>query len=220
MKILLIEDNKDISENIKKVLEYENTNFLITQKFDGEEGIKEFLLGEYDLILLDLMLPKIDGITLCNRIRLKSEVPIIMMTARGEDDDKILGLESGADDYIVKPFKVRELQARIKAIAKRLHIDEVIILGDIGVDFTKKIIKKNNTIISLKTKEFLVLEFIYKNNTVSKSDLIEHIWGSQELFGGDNKLDVYIYSLRKKLGKDIIKTIKGFGYSIIHTDEN
>lgn len=216
MKILLIEDNKDISDNIKKVLELENTDFHITQKFDWEEAIKEFLLWEFDLILLDLMLPKIDWITLCKRIRLTSEIPIIMMTAKWLDDDKILWLESWADDYIVKPFKIRELQARIKSISKRLNIDEKKYLWDLEIDFTNKIIKKDWTEVSLKLKEFQIFEYIYHKKTLSKTQLIEFIWGRDDLFWDDNKLDVYIYSLRKKLWKDIIKTIKWFGYSIIN----
>ena len=220
MKILLVEDNKNISDNIKKVLELENSSFLITQKFDWEEAIKSFLLEKYDLILLDLMLPKIDWITLCKRIRLNSEVPIIMMTAKADDDDKILWLESWADDYIVKPFKIRELQARIKSIAKRLHIDKKVTLLDLEIDFTNKIVKKSWEIVSLKLKEFQVLEYIYNKKTVSKSDLIEYIWWADDLFSNDNKIDVYIYSIRKKLGKNVIKTIKWFGYSIINNDEN
>jgi len=220
MKILLVEDNKDISDNIKKVLEIENSNFLITQKFDWEEAIKIFLLEKYDLVLLDIMLPKIDWITLCKRIRLKSEVPIIMMTAKWDDDDKILWLESGADDYIVKPFKIRELQARIKSISKRLKIDEIVKILDCELDFTNKVVKLNNKIIPLKLKEFQVLEYIYNKKTVSKTDLIEYIWWEDDIFSNDNKLDVYIYSIRKKLGKNIIKTIKWFGYSIINNDEN
>ena len=220
MKILLVEDNKDISDNIKKVLEIKNSNFLITQKFDWEEAIKIFLLEKYDLVLLDIMLPKIDWITLCKRIRLKSEVPIIMMTAKWDDDDKILWLESGADDYIVKPFKIRELQARIKSISKRLKIDEIVKILDCELDFTNKVVKLNNKIIPLKLKEFQVLEYIYNKKTVSKTDLIEYIWWEDDIFSNDNKLDVYIYSIRKKLGKNIIKTIKWFGYSIINNDEN
>ena len=216
MKILLIEYNKNISDNIKKVLELENTDFYITQKFDWEEAIKEFLLWEYNLILLDLMLPKIDWITLCKRIRLTSEIPIIIMTAKWLDDDKILWLESWADDYIVKPFKIRELQARIKSILKRFNIDKKIYLWDLEIDFTNKIIKKEWNEVSLKLKEFQIFEHIFHKKTLSKTELIEYIWGRDDLFWDDNKLDVYIYSLRKKLWKDIIKTIKWFGYSIIN----
>ncbi len=215
MKILLVEDNKEISDNIKKILEIQNSDFNITQKFDWEDAIKSFLLNEFDLILLDLMLPKIDWITLCKRIRLNSSIPIIMMTAKWDDDDKILWLESGADDYIVKPFKIRELQARIRSITKRLHINEKINIWECEVDFTNKKVLKNWKEISLKLKELQVLEYIYNKKSVSKTDLIEYLWWSDSLFVDWNKIDVYIYSIRKKMGKNIIKTIKGYGYSII-----
>ena len=142
MKILLVEDNSDISDNIKKVLLSENPNYEIIQSFDWEDAIKQFLVSKFDMVLLDINLPKIDGVTLCKRIRLKSEVPIIMMTALWDDDDKILWLESGADDYIVKPFKIRELQARINSILKRLYINEKIILWDLELDFSNKLIKR------------------------------------------------------------------------------
>ncbi|MDD3145001.1 MAG: response regulator transcription factor [Candidatus Gracilibacteria bacterium] len=219
MRILLVEDNIDISDNIKKVLMSENPDYMISQSYDGEDAIKQFLLGDFNLILLDLNLPKLDGVSLCKRIRLKSDVPIIMMTALGDDDDKILGLESGADDYIVKPFKIRELQARINVICKRLHLNNKIIIRDLEIDFTNKVIKKGNDIVPLKLKEFQIFELIYNKKTISRSDLISDIWGDIDLFTADNKLDVNIYSIRNKLGKDIIKTIKGFGYSIIHDDE-
>lgn len=220
MKILLIDDNIDISNNIKKVLELDNPDFSITQVFDWEEAIKSFLLNKYDLILLDLMLPKIDWITLCKRIRQTSNIPIIMMTAKWDDDDKILWLESWADDYIVKPFKIRELQARIKSISKRVNIDKIIKLWNCEIDFTNKIVKLNGKIIHFKLKEIQILEYIYNKKTVSKTDLISYIWWDDDLFWDDNKIDVYIYSIRKKIGKDKIKTIKWFGYSIINENEN
>lgn len=214
MKILLVEDNKEISENISKILKIKNPNFHIIQVFDGEEAIKKFLLEDFDLILLDLMLPKIDWITLCKRIRLKSEIPIIMMTAKSADDDKILWLESWADDYIAKPFKVEELYLRILNISKRFNIKNIWKLWNIEIDFDNKIVKKDDKIINLKLKEFQILETIFKKKTISRTDLLEQIWWSWDLFWDDNKLDVYIYSLRKLLWKDIVKTIKWFWYSI------
>jgi len=219
MKILLVEDNSDISDNIKKVLLSENPNYEIIQSFDWEDAIKQFLVSKFDMVLLDINLPKIDGVTLCKRIRLKSEVPIIMMTALWDDDDKILWLESGADDYIVKPFKIRELQARINSILKRLYINEKIILWDLELDFSNKLIKKWGQIITLKLKEFQIFELIFNKKTISRWDIISEIWGNMDLFTADNKLDVNIYSLRNKLWKDTIKTIKWFGYSIINNNE-
>lgn len=219
MKILLVEDNSDISDNIKKVLLSENPNYEIIQSFDWEDAIKQFLVSKFDMVLLDINLPKIDGVTLCKIIRLKSEVPIIMMTALWDDDDKILWLESGADDYIVKPFKIRELQARINSILKRLYINEKVILWDLELDFSNKLIKKWGQIITLKLKEFQIFELIFNKKTISRWDIISEIWGNMDLFTADNKLDVNIYSLRNKLWKDTIKTIKWFGYSIINNNE-
>lgn len=219
MKILLVEDNSDISDNIRKVLLSENPNYEIIQSFDWEDAIKQFLVSKFDMVLLDINLPKIDWVTLCKRIRLKSEVPIIMMTALWDDDDKILWLESGADDYIVKPFKIRELQARINSILKRLYINEKVILWDLELDFSNKVIKKWWKIITLKLKEFQIFELIFNKKTISRWDIISEIWGNMDLFTADNKLDVNIYSLRNKLWKDTIKTIKWFGYSIINNNE-
>lgn len=219
MKILLVEDNLDISDNIKKVLISENPNYEIIQSYDWEDAIKQFLVSKFDMVLLDINLPKIDGITLCKRIRLKSEVPIIMMTALWDDDDKILWLESGADDYIVKPFKVRELQARINSILKRLYLNEKIMLWDLEIDFLNKIIKKGGQVITLKLKEFQIFELIFNKKTISRWDIISEIWGNMDIFTADNKLDVNIYTLRNKLWKDTIKTIKWFGYSIINNNE-
>ncbi len=214
MKILLIEDNKEISDNISKILRIKDRDYKITQVFDGEEAIKRFLLESFDFILLDLMLPKIDGITLCERIRLKSKIPIIIMTARWQDDDKILGLEKGADDYIVKPFKIEELFLRIQNILKKIHINQIEKFWDVEINFLDKTIKKSWKSINLKLKEFQILEIIYRRKTISRADIITNIWWEWDLFSDDNKLDVYIYSLRKKLWKHIIKTIKWFGYSI------
>jgi len=220
MDILLVEDNKEISDNIKKILKFKNPEFQITQVFDGEEAIKKFLLEKFDLILLDLMLPKIDGMTLCKRIRQTSEIPIIMMTAKGDDDDKILGLESWADDYIVKPFKIEELYLRIIKLTKRLHIKTLEKLWDLDINFSDKVIKKSWENIVLKLKEFQIFETIFNKETVSRTDLMSEIWWEWDVFSDDNKLDVYIYALRKKLWKNIIKTIKWFWYSINKNYEN
>ncbi len=214
MKILLVEDNKEISNNISKILRLKNPNYEIIQVFDGEEAVKKFLLEKFDFILLDLMLPKIDWITLCKRFRLKSEIPIIIMTAKWQDDDKILWLESGADDYIVKPFKVEELYLRILSLTKRLNIKKIKKIWNIEINFSDKIIKKNWKKIELTLKEFQIFDFIFHKETVSRTQILEKIWWEENLFSNDNKLDVNIYSLRKKLWKHLIKTIKWYGYSI------
>ncbi len=213
MKIIIIEDNEDISSNIKKFLELEN--ILVAQAYDGENWLNMTISYDFDLVLLDYMLPKMDWITVCKEIRKKKDIPIIMMTAKWEDDDKILWLESWADDYIVKPFKVRELIARIKAISKRSWIDDIKKLGDIEVNIKDKTIKKSWEVINLALKEYQIFECILKNKTITRTSLIENIWSwEDDLFTADNKLDVYISNIRKRLWKDIIKTIKWYGYSI------
>lgn len=214
MKILLIEDNKDISDNIANILTLDW--FIITQVFDGIIGLKKALSDEFDFIVLDINLPSFDGISLCKKVREKSNIPIIMITAKWDDDDKILWLESWADDYIVKPFKIKELEIRIQSILKRLWKNDTIIIGNIEVNLKLKTVKKDGKIVSLKLKEFQVLEYILKHKTVSRTDIIDYIWGSDDVFFWDNNLDVYISSIRKKLTKDIITTIKWYWYSIIN----
>lgn len=214
MKILLIEDNKDISDNITNILTLDW--FVITQVFDGMIGLKKALSDEFDFIVLDINLPSLDGISLCKKVREKNSIPIIMITANWDDDDKILWLESGADDYVVKPFKIKELEIRIQSILKRLWKNDIVTIWNIEIDLKWKTVKKDGKIVSLKLKEFQVLEYILKHKTVSRTDIIDYIWGSDDVFFWDNNLDVYISSIRKKLTKDIITTIKWYWYSIIN----
>jgi len=220
MRILIIEDNKEISDNITQILKFKNSEFQITQTFDWEESIKTFLLWEFDIILLDLMLPKIDGITLAKRIRQTSDIPIIIMTAKLEDEDKILGLEIWADDYIVKPFKIEELYLRIIKVLKRCNITKVVKLWNIEINIQDKIVKKDWDIVALKQKEFQILKILLKTETISRFDLTSKIWWTWEIFEKDNKLDVYIHNIRKILSKDLIITIKWFWYSINKKYEN
>jgi len=172
-----------------------------------------------DLILLDIMLPVIDWITVCKKILEQKKVPIIMITAKDEIGDRILWLESGADDYIVKPFDLWELVARINAVLRRWNkeIYDEIQYGDISIFLAKKEIFKNNEKIDLTLKEFLILEYLIqnKNQAVSRTDIINYIWWWEDsMFEWDAKLDVYISNLRKKLDKSLIETIKWFWYRI------
>jgi len=213
MKIIIIEDNEDISSNIKKFLELDQ--IIVAQAYDGESWLNMVLSYDFDLVLLDYMLPKKDWIEVCKEIRKKKDIPIIMMTAKWEDDDKILWLESWADDYIVKPFKIRELVARIKAIAKRSGLEDNKKIGDIEINIKNKTVSKAWNIVNLALKEYQILECILKNKTITRTSLIENIWSwEDDLFTADNKVDVYISNIRKKLWKDIIKTVKWYGYSI------
>lgn len=210
-KILLIEDNKDISNNIKEYLELEG--FEIDRAFDWEEWIDKALLIKYDLILLDLMLPKIDGLTIAKKITKKVEVPIIMITAKDSLEDKLTWFENGAIDYIVKPFDLRELEARIKARLKS-NINHLIEFNNIKIYLEKREFLNNNKKVKITIKEFLIFEFLYNNKdkVVTRIDIIEYVWWEEQLFEADWKLDVYISNIRKKLDKKIIETVKWIWY--------
>lgn len=212
-KILLIEDNKDIRDNIKEYLELED--FIIDVAIDWEEWMDMALLKKYDLILLDLMLPKIDGITIAKKIIRKIETPIIMITAKDSIDDKLIWFENWAIDYIVKPFDLRELEARINAILKQ-NTNLIIEYNDVTIDMSKREFIKWWNILKITTKEFLIFEFLYNNKdrVVTRTDIIEYVWWSDSLFESDAKLDVYISTLRKKLNKSIIETVKWVWYKI------
>jgi len=218
MKILLVEDNEEISNNIKRLLKTYDDTFSIKQVFTIKDAKNILVKNKYNLILLDLMLPDGDGINLAKKIKKLLEIPIIMMTAKWEDDDKINWLEAGADDYIVKPFKVKELYLRITNIIKKDNISDKIKIWNIEIDFESKKVYKDWQEIHLKLKEFQILEYLYNVKTASRLDIIEEIWWDENTFSADNKLDVNISSIRKKLWKNIIETIKWFGYSIKNKD--
>jgi len=213
-KILLIEDNKDIRNNIKDYLELEN--FIIDIAIDWEEWMDKGLLKKYDLILLDLMLPKIDGIIIAKKLVKKIQTPIIMITAKDSIDEKLTWFASGAIDYIVKPFDLRELEARIKAILKQNINNFLIEYKDIKIDLAKREFIKWKKIIKITIKEFSIFEFLYNNKDrlVTRTDIIEYVWWSDSLFDADPKLDVYISNLRKKLDKKLIETVKWVWYKI------
>ena len=219
-KILLVEDNREISENIKEYLELEG--YSVTQAFDGEDGIERATKDEYDVILLDLMLPEVDGISIARRVVQKNNTPIIMITARESITDRLTGFESGAVDYLVKPFDLRELHARIQVHlntsvtwSSEIPTWGLLEFGDVEIDLKKHLFTKNGEEVHLTQKEFLIVEKLIedKDRVVTRSDIIEYLWGADGLFEWDNKLDVYISNIRKKLGKDIVKTVKGVGYT-------
>ena len=221
-KVLIIEDNKEISENIKDYLELED--FHVTQAFDGEVWIEKATKEDYDIILLDLMLPEVDGIDIARRVVAKKWTPIIMTTARETIWDRLLGFETGAVDYMVKPFNLSELHARMLVhIGKNTSGENTQVLSNgivhisgIDVDIKKHTFTKDWNDVHLTQKEFLIVEKLIEQSdrVVSRSDIIEHLWWGDSLFEGDNKLDVYISNIRSKLGKTFIKTVKWVWYMI------
>ena len=221
-KILVIEDEISFSSAISFLLKKEG--FDVEVAHNGQEGIDLFEKRGADLILLDLMLPGVSGTEVCRQIRLKSQVPIIMLTARDTEIDKVVGLELGADDYVTKPYSSPELIARIKAVLRRATNAApdvemgVIAIGPIRLDIDRHLMTLNNMPISLPLKEFELLEFLMRNSgrVLTRSQLIDRVWGS-DYFGDTKTLDVHIKRLRAKIEKDPanpvhIQTIRGLGY--------
>ena len=222
-KILMIEDEASFSEAITFLLKKEGFDVAVAN--NGQDGINLFEKNGADLILLDLMLPGLSGTEVCRQIRLKSNVPIIMLTARDTEIDKVVGLELGADDYVTKPYSSRELIARINAVLRRATQTQpedeqvgVIAIGPIKLDIDRHIMTLNNMPVSLPLKEFELLEFLMRNSgrVLTRSQLIDRVWGS-DYFGDTKTLDVHIKRLRAKIEKDpanptYIQTVRGLGY--------
>lgn len=223
--ILIVEDEKTIAEillfNIKK------NGFDATAVYDGKSGLDEALSGKYDLILLDLMLPVMDGFEVCKKVREVNDTPIIMLTAREEEADKVMGLELGADDYMTKPFSINELLSRIKANIRRFSnemvtrkiTDNVIKAGALTIDNESYEVTKGEAKLDLTKKEYEVIAFLAKNmgKVYSREQLMEEIWGYDGFYGDMRTVDVTIARLRKKLEDnpalpEYIQTKKGIGY--------
>ena len=220
-KVLIADDNKQIvsilSEYCKK------NNFTVSTVFDGETALKEIEENEFDIILLDVMMPKKDGFDVCREVRTFSNVPIIMITARGEDYEKIMGLEIGADDYIVKPFSPGEIKARINAILRRItpkndESAKIFTFDNLEIDLNNFTVKINDEIISLTKKEIEILWTLAtnQNKVFTRENLLDLIWGF-DYFGESRTVDTHIKRLRAKLDnykhdKWNIKTIWGVGY--------
>ena len=219
MNILLVEDDLRVSELIKKGLTEQG--FTLTLAYDGLLGKKLLASKEFDLLITDIIVPNINGIELCKDIKtIKPELPIIMLTALGTMDDKIEGFDAGADDYLVKPFEMRELIARIKALLKRSlknKADLVLKFCDLEMNLQTKIVKRNNKEINLTLKEFKLLEFLLQNQgrIISRTEIAEKVWNTH-FDTGTNFIDVYINYLRKKVDKDfnnkLIHTRSGMGF--------
>jgi len=216
MRILLVEDEKKLSDVIKKGLIEEG--YAVDQAFNGEEGLYLAESESYDVIILDIMLPKMDGMTVCKELRKKGIViPVLMLTAKARVEDKVIGLNVGADDYLTKPFEFIELKSRIHALIRRSSQKPVstISIGDIEIDTVKRIVKKDGKEIIFTPKEFAILEFLarHKDEVITRTQIMEHIW-DYNFEGLSNVVDVFIASLRKKLKTKIIKTVHGVGYKL------
>jgi two-component system response regulator RegX3 len=223
-KILIVEDEASFSEALAFLLGKEG--FVVDTASTGTEALEKFSRNEFDLILLDLMLPEISGIEVCRTIRTQSQVPIIMLTAKDTEIDKVVGLELGADDYVTKPYSRSELVARIRAVLRRGNsaVSEaetgILSVANIRMDIDRHQVSVEGKPIALPLKEFELLEFLMRNagRVLTRNQLIDRVWGSD--YVGDTKtLDVHIKRLRAKVEKDpanptLIQTVRGLGYKI------
>lgn len=224
-KILIVEDETSFSEALAFLLGKEGFEVSIAE--DGQQAIDKFNKESADLILLDLMIPIISGIEVCRTIRTTSQVPIIMLTAKDAEIDKVVGLELGADDYVTKPYSSRELIARIKAVLRRGISDESLdgesgihVVAGIRLDIGKHQVTINGEVVALPLKEFELLEFLMRNagRVLTRSQLIDRVWGG-DYYGDTKTLDVHIKRLRAKIEADpanpvLIQTIRGLGYKL------
>lgn len=227
-KIVIVEDEKAISDIIKYNLEREG--YQVYTAYDGEEGLSVIEKVDPDMILLDIMMPKLDGLQVCKKVRQTKDTPIIMLTAKAEEIDKVVGLELGADDYITKPFGMRELIARIKANLRRVvqtqtteaekgNQDENIVTeGNLSIDLVRYEVSKNGTVLELTLREFELLKFLatQKGKVFSRETLLEKVWG-YEYYGDVRTVDVTVRRLREKIEDDPSKagyvlTKRGVGY--------
>jgi DNA-binding response OmpR family regulator len=224
-KILIVEDELNMVNGLKDNLEFEG--YEVDTAMEGSSGLQKILQNRYDLILLDIMLPEVSGFEICKAARReKVNTPVILLTAKGEEIDKVLGLELGADDYITKPFSLRELLARIKAILRRAPVEkeevaEFISLGNIKVNFKNYVALEGQDKIKMSHKEFEVLHYLYKNagKTIHRDDLISRVW-SIDYDINTRTVDNFILKLRQKIEADsnnpkIILTVHGIGYKMI-----
>lgn len=217
-KILVVDDEKLIVKGIKFSLEQED--MIVDTAFDGEEALGKIKINNYDLVILDVMLPKVSGLDVCQQCREFSSVPIVMLTAKGEDMDKIMGLEYGADDYVTKPFNILELKARIKAILRRgkKNTDRYNKLGGIKIDRSNGRVFVNGRERKITSKEFILLEILMNNpgKIYTRKKLLDLVWG-KDYPCDERTVDVHIRRLREKIEAnpsvpDYIQTKWGAGY--------
>ena len=220
-RILLVEDEKNIRDAVAAYLE--RAGYWVTPAADGQEAVDAFSLHQFDLVILDLMLPRLPGEKVCRIIRDTSDVPIIMLTAKGEVEDRIVGLELGADDYLIKPFSPRELVARVRALLRRAHIDsepqrEVLDIGGLTIDLNGHKVLVNDEEVDLTASEFKLLTTLsrYPGRVYSRMELVEKVLG-YDFEGYERTIDSHVKNLRAKIGDDPrnprwIYTVHGVGY--------
>ncbi len=217
-KLLVVDDEPKIREVIREYAEF--NGYEVTEAEDGMSAVGLCKLNEYDLIILDIMMPKLDGFSACKEIKKIQDVPIIMLSARGEEYDKLFGFELGIDDYVVKPFSPKELMARANVIIERRHPSKkedanVMNFGGLSINIAARTVSVDGERVELTPKEYELLFYLIKNKNIalSRDKLLSDIWG-YDFFGDDRTIDTHIKNLRNNLGpyRDYIVTLRGVGY--------
>jgi DNA-binding response OmpR family regulator len=227
-RILLVDDEQSIQTLLSYPLRKEG--YHVTSALDGNEALQRFDEGRFDLVVLDLMLPRRDGVEVCRELRSRSQVPIIMLTAKGSESDKVAGLEVGADDYITKPFSMREFRSRVKAALRRSRMisptaegddAEAIVHGDLTIDFDRRLVTLAGEEIKVTYVEFEILGALARSpgRVLSRETLLEHVWGDSE-YRDPRTVDVHIRHLREKIERDpkepeFLFTVRGVGYRFV-----
>jgi len=215
-KILIADDEQKIREVLREYAEFEGHE--VTEAVDGMQAASLAKTGAFDIVILDVMMPKLDGFSVCKEIRRHVKTPVLMLSARGEEYDKLFGFETGADDYVVKPFSPKEVMARVGAIIKRNtppEAAETAVFEGLEIDFTAREVRADGVKINLTPKEYELLFYLARNKNIalSRNKLLEDVWG-YDFFGDDRTIDTHIKMLRNNLGKyrKFIVTLRGMGY--------
>jgi DNA-binding response OmpR family regulator len=222
MKILIVDDEQLIRSVIKEYCQ--NSNYDTDEASSGKEALKKLQTNDYDLMVLDIMMPEMDGFTMLKEVPVERKIPTIILSARGEEYDKLSGFDLGIDDYLTKPFSPKELVARIKAVLNRTNktLPNIYTLGTLEINFSAHTLKIDDKIINITPKEFEILTYLIKNKNIaiSREQLLSNIWG-YDYFGDDRTVDTHIKMLRNNLGKyrNHIITVRGIGYKYVEVEE-
>ena len=215
MRLLVVEDEPDLLTGVVRALRTDG--YSVDTAIDGQDGLFKAESVDYDAIVLDLMLPKLDGWEVLARLRRTKHTPVLILTARDRTSDRVRGLDTGADDYLVKPFAVRELLARLRALIRRGagQSSSALELGEVRLDLAARTVTRGGEAVQLTGREYVVLEYLalHRGGVVTRTDLYDHVFDENDNTLS-NLIDVHVFNLRKKLGQDFIVTLRGQGYSI------
>jgi two-component system OmpR family response regulator len=215
MRVLVVEDEPDLRDGLAKALREDG--YAVDSAADGEDGFFKAEGTDYDAIVLDLMLPKLDGWELLRRLRRTRKTPVLMLTARDAIRDRVRGLDAGADDYLVKPFDLDELLARLRALIRRAasETQTCLEIGDVAIDTAARTVTRGGEPVTLTAREYALVEYLalHRGKLVTRTELYEHLFDENDT-SLSNLLDVHVSNVRKKLGHDFITTRRGHGYSI------